>query len=96
MMAQKRPSMAPSRDHALEFFLRILDRTTPDARQEALDFLRDVLDRYDRLQKDEGEDPSSNFRNPSDVQIYSADDDFDNDDDYEDEYEYDEEDEYDD
>ena len=91
MMMQPRQESAPSRDQAFEFFLRILDRTTPEARHEAVEFMRDVVARYDRLQKEEGELPSVDFTHPDDVKIYSADDDFENE---EDEDEYDYEDEY--
>ena len=92
MMMQPRQAPAPARDQALEYFMRILDRTTPEARHEALEFMREVIERYEKLQKEEGEIPSVDFSDPDNLKIYSADADFENEDD--DEYDYEYEDEY--
>ena len=97
MFARSRTPVTPSREAAMEFVCKILDKTQEDARDQVIDFMRDIIARYDELLNAAPEDPSEHLKN-SRITVTSADADFDRDDDEEDQNggEFDEEEYYDD
>ena len=71
IFVRERRSMSPSREQAFEFVCSFFDKVPDEARREMLDFLREVVARFDEQYVEVPEDPSE-YINGKKITIASA------------------------